>query len=152
MILVSACLLGVNCRYNGTGSLKEEWLEALKGLPVVPVCPEQLGGLATPRPPAEIVGENPVQVVTSEGADVTDAFQKGAEEMLRIVQLLEARVAVLKERSPSCGKNQIHDGTFSGHVVPGSGLTARAFKAAGIAVFSEEELELFKRHLGNEVR
>lgn len=144
-VLISACLLGVQCRYDGTGNLQEAWLEQLKAHTLIPVCPEQLGGLPTPRPPAEILSENPLRVMDCNGCDVTEAFIKGAEETLKLARLLGAACAVLKERSPSCGVNMIYDGTFNKIRLPGAGLTARLLKAEGIPVFSEEELERFTR-------
>lgn len=147
-ILVSACLLGIDCRYDGGGNLVPEWLEVLKGHQVIPVCPEQLGGLTTPRPPAEIVSEAPLRILTDTGADVTAAFQKGAEESLKLAKLLDADCAVLKERSPSCGVNHIYDGTFGRVKLNGQGLTARMLKQAGLPLYSEEELERFLQEQG----
>lgn len=142
-ILVSACLLGVNCRYNGGGELAALWLEALKDHQLIPVCPEQLGGMTTPREPSEIVSESPLRVESKSGTDVTEAFETGAGETLKLAELLRADWAVLKERSPSCGVNAIYDGTFSGARIPGMGVTARLLKSAGLRVYSEEELERF---------
>ena len=104
---------------------------------LVPACPEQLGGLATPRPPAERRGD---RVVTKTGADVTEAYRRGAEETLRLCRLLGCEAAVLKERSPSCGCGAIYDGTFTGTVVPGDGLTAELLLAAGIEVLGETRI------------
>ncbi len=142
-ILVSACLLGIGCRYDGGNKVQKKWVEALKNHEWVPVCPEQLGGLTTPRPPSEIVSETPVRVQANTGADVTGAFTKGAAESLALATLLGATCAVLKEGSPSCGVNRIYDGTFKNLKVPGQGLTARVLKEAGLTLYSEEELERF---------
>ena len=127
MIIVSACLLGVNCKYSGGNNLRELKFDE----PVVPVCPEQLGGLSTPRLPAEIIDE---KVIRSDGKDVTLSFEKGAHETLRIAKLVRAKKAYLKECSPSCGVKCIYDGTFSGKKIEGSGITARLLRENGIEV------------------
>jgi uncharacterized protein YbbK (DUF523 family) len=142
-ILISACLLGINCRYDGGSNTQPDWLEALQGHQLVPICPEQLGGLTTPRAPVEILSEEPLCVHTKTGGDVTEAFLKGAEESLKLGVLTGATCAVLKERSPSCGVNMIYDGTFENVRIPGMGLTARALKDAGLEIYSEEELDRF---------
>lgn len=113
-------------------------LDALPRLQLVPVCPEILGGLPTPRTPSERQGE---RVVSKTGADVTAAYQKGAEEALRLARLFGCRKALLKERSPSCGRGQIYDGSFSGRLIPGDGVTARLLEQEGIAVFGESQLQ-----------
>ncbi len=137
-LLVSACLLGCACRYDGGSKPCEAALRLAEKHELFPVCPEQLGGLPTPRPPAEIRGE---RVVSREGADVTAAYQKGAEEALRLCRLLRADGAVLKARSPSCGKGQVYDGSFSGALAPGDGIAARLLQAHGIPVWTEHEAE-----------
>ena len=104
---------------------------------LIPVCPEILGGLATPRDPAERVGD---RVLTKHGADVTDNYQKGAEEALRLARLYECTCAILKERSPSCGCGRIYDGTFSRTLTEGDGITAQLLKAHGIQVKGESQL------------
>lgn len=139
-ILVSACLLGVRCRYDGESKACPAVLDLAKEHELIPVCPEQFGGLPTPRVPAEIQGE---RVVNREGQDVTQAYQKGAEEAARLYQLLRCDCAILKARSPSCGCGQVYDGTFSGALVPGDGMTARAFKERGVPVTTEEALGSF---------
>jgi len=144
-ILISACLLGVNCRYDGSDNRVQPWVEALAGHQLIPVCPEQLGGMATPRAPSEIVSEAPLRVLAKTGEDVTAAFAAGAAETLKLARLLEARCAVLKERSPSCGVNAIYDGTFSGTRLPGQGMTARLLATEGLRLYSEEELDRFLR-------
>ena len=113
-------------------------LDALPRLRLVPVCPEILGGLPTPRTPSERQGE---RVMSKTGADVTAAYQKGAEEALRLARLFGCRKALLKERSPSCGRGQIYDGSFSGRLIPGDGVTARLLEQEGIAVFGESQLQ-----------
>lgn len=141
-LLVSACLLGVGCRYDGRGNpLPHAELDALlQQHQCIPVCPEILGGLPTPRPPAECRGE---RIVTQTGQDVTAAFQKGAQETLRLVKLFQCQAALLKERSPSCGCGTIYDGSFSHTQVPGNGCTAQALQEAGLPVYGESGLSRF---------
>ena len=139
-ILVSACLLGVRCRYDGESKACPAVLDLAKEHELIPICPEQLGGLPTPRVPAEIQGE---RVMTRDGRDVTQAYQEGAEEATRLYQLLCCECAILKARSPSCGCGQVYDGTFSGALVPGDGMTARALKERGAPVTTEEALDSF---------
>lgn len=138
-ILVSACLLGTPCRYDGTGKL-EPALERLRAQShtLVPVCPEVLGGLPTPRPPAERQPDG--RVVTWEGADVTAEYRAGAERALELARAHGCTLAMLKERSPSCGRGQIYDGTFSRTLIPGSGVTAQLLEEHGISVYGESQL------------
>ena len=138
-LLISACLLGAACRYDGASRpLDAQTLEKLKErYALVPVCPEQLGGLPTPRPPAERRGG---KVRTEAGADVTEQYTRGARESLHIAALFGCKRALLKARSPSCGSGGIYDGSFTGTLVPGDGVTAEALKAAGITVYTEAEL------------
>lgn len=136
-ILVSACLLGVPCRYDGA-SRRCPGMEALLQKHIcIPVCPEQMGGLPTPRPPAERRGEG---VFTADGADVTAAYQRGAEAALELAKLYGCEAAVLKERSPSCGRGAIHDGTFSGGLTAGDGVTSALLEAGGIPVYGESQI------------
>ena len=137
-LLISACLAGVRCRYDGGGKALPELKELQARYQLLPLCPEQLGGLPTPRPPAERRGE---RVVTREGGDVTQAFQRGAAETLALAQRFGCRKALLKERSPSCGGGTIYDGAFTGGLKAGDGLTAQALKAAGVRVYGESELD-----------
>lgn len=136
-ILVSACLLGVNCRYKGDGKPCRAVLDMAGKHTLIPVCPEQMGGLPTPRPPAEQKGG---RVVTKDGADLTDAFVRGARDALIPALLNGADYAVLKARSPSCGKGKVYDGSFSGTLVDGDGVFAALLKKEGIPVYTEEEL------------
>lgn len=138
MVLISACLCGVNCKYSGGNNLDEECLKLLQDGKAVLVCPEQLGGLQTPRTPAEIVGNShgELKVITKDNEDVTEEFIKGAEETLKIAKLVNAKKALLKEGSPSCGGNYIYDGTFTGKRIKGLGITARLLKENGIEVIS----------------
>jgi len=136
-ILVSACLLGVCCRYDGGSKPADAVLALAPRFHLVPVCPEQLGGLPTPRPRHERAGEG---IVSEHGQDGTEAFERGAQEALRIAQITGCRRAILKARSPSCGVGEIYDGTFSGALVRGDGVLAEKLKKAGIAVGTEDEL------------
>ena len=133
-ILVSACLLGVPCRYDGQSKRHPLAQELCRRHRVIPVCGEIFGGLPTPRPPAEIQGD---RVVTRDGRDVTEAYRRGAEAAAQLARLTGAQAAVLKERSPSCGCGAIYDGSFSGALIPGDGVTARLLKAHGIPVTGE---------------
>ena len=137
-ILVSACLLGTNCRYDGGNNGREAVLALLEQHTLIPVCPEQLGGLSTPRPPVEWQGD---KAYNNQGQDCTVQFCKGAREALRIAQLYGCELAILKAKSPSCGNRQVYDGTFSGHVIDGMGETARLLKEHGIRVINETEVE-----------
>ena len=137
-ILISACLLGCRCRYDGGSKPCAAALRLGEKHELVPVCPEQLGGLPTPRPPAERVGE---RVLTASGADVTAQYARGAEEALALCKLTGCDAAVLKERSPSCGSGGIYDGTFTGTLTAGDGVTAAELKAAGIPVYGESEVD-----------
>ena len=137
-ILISACLLGAACRYDGRSKPHAEVLKLAERHQLVPLCPEQLGGLPTPRMPSERQGE---RVVTADGTDVTEQYQRGAEEALRLCRLLGCDVAVLKERSPSCGKERIYDGTFSGTLADGWGVTAELLRQNGVPVYGESEIE-----------
>jgi len=136
-ILVSACLLGVNCRYNGTGKLQEEILGLMKNHNLVPVCPEVYGGLQTPREPAEKVGD---KILTKSGVDVTENFYRGAREIGELAKLYDCKYAILKERSPSCGYGKIYDGTFTGKVVDGNGILAELLAEQGIKVIGESAI------------
>jgi len=132
-LLVSACLLGENCKYSGGNNYNPAVAALEERFILIPVCPEQLGGLPTPRLPSERVGE---RVVNREGSDVTDAFRLGAEKTLEIARVNGVRRAVLQERSPSCGCGVIYDGTFSGKLVPGMGVSTQLLEDSGIQVFS----------------
>lgn len=135
-ILVSACLLGVPCRYDGTGQADARMLALAQSRRLIPVCPEQLGGLPTPRPPAE---RHDTRVLTRDERDVTAPYTRGAEETLRLARLFGCRLAVLKANSPSCGSGQIYDGCFCGRLVPGDGVAAALLKQAGLTVLSEKD-------------
>lgn len=136
-ILVSACLLGVNCRYNGTGELNKDLESRMGKYNFIPVCPEQLGGMTTPRRPSERIGDSFISVT---GEDVTNNFMHGANETLKIARLYECSLAILKERSPSCGYGKIYDGTFSGKLTSGNGITAELLATSGIKVIGESKI------------
>ena len=137
-LLVSACLLGVCCRYDGDSKAYPEMEKLARCHTLVPVCPEQLGGLPTPRPPAELQGG---AVRTRSGIDVTDQYRRGAEETLRLCRLLGCEAAVLKERSPSCGRGTVYDGTFTRTLTAGDGVTSELLAANGIPVYGESRIE-----------
>ena len=141
-ILVSACLMGINCRYDGGNNRNEKVLSLLndKDICLIPICPEQLGGLTTPRLPSE---RNGGRVIQNSGADVTKAFETGAQEALRVAQLWGCDRAILKAKSPSCGCGQIYDGTFSHKLTPGNGCTAELLLREGITIF-DENMQEFK--------
>ncbi len=138
-ILVSACLLGVNCRYDGGSGRRENVVSLMERYNLIPVCPEQLGGLKTPREPAE--RQECGSVTDKNGRDVTEHFKRGAEETLKIAELYGCKRAILKERSPSCGHGIIYDGTFSGTKIPGSGITATLLEENGITVTGESRIK-----------
>ncbi len=136
-IMVSACLLGENCKYNGGNNLSDRVLEYVKGHEVIPVCPEVLGGLSTPRNPAEVV--NGV-ITTNIGEVVDDQFRRGAKKALRLAVENRVDMAILQSRSPSCGVKEIYDGTFSGKLIKGQGVFARILNESGIRVVDAEDI------------
>jgi len=145
MILVSACLAGICCKYNGGNNGIPLIKELVKQGKAIPLCPEQLGGLPTPRLPAEIKGgsardvlQGKASVVRKDGADVTENFIRGAREVLKFCQEMGIRRAILKSKSPSCGKGLVYDGTFTGKLIEGNGVTAQLLIDDGIEVMTEE--------------
>ena len=136
-ILVSACLLGDNSKYNGGNNRNEALLSRLSGHTVIPVCPEVLGGLSTPRTPAEIVNGT---VTNRNGESVDEAFRKGAEEALKLAKQEQPDLIILQSRSPSCGVKQIYDGTFTGTLIPGQGIFAELAQKAGFKVMDVEDV------------
>lgn len=138
-VIISACLLGAYCKYDGGNNrLPEETIEKLtEKYELIPVCPECYGGLTTPRAPSERTGD---KVVSKTGADVTEQFNKGANTALYLAELFGARNAILKANSPSCGSGTIYDGTFTGTLVSGDGVTAELLKAHGINIIDENAL------------
>lgn len=140
MYIVSACLVGVNCRYDGKNNLDKRILELVKKGEAILVCPEQLGGLTTPRDPSEIVHEDGIIKVKSiKNKDVTDNFERGAMEVLKLAKEIGAEKAILKSKSPSCGCGTIYDGTFSRKLIQGNGVTAKLLIKNGIEVLTEED-------------
>jgi uncharacterized protein YbbK (DUF523 family) len=137
MIIVSACLAGVRCRHDGAGKPNEKVIRMVAEGLAIPVCPEQLGGLTTPRMPAEIKRK---KVIRKDGFDLTDAFSKGAQEGLKLAILVGAKSAILKARSPSCGFGRIYDGSFGGGLVDGNGVFAGLCVKEGIEVRTEEDM------------
>ncbi|HAX73868.1 MAG TPA: DUF523 domain-containing protein [Firmicutes bacterium] len=136
MYIVSSCLAGVECRYDGKSNAVTEIVELVKEGAAIPLCPEVLGGLCIPRIPCEIVEG---KVLTQSGHDVTAAFEMGAQKTLEIAKVLGANKAILKSKSPSCGCGQIYDGTFSRQLKNGNGIAAQVLLAHGFCVQTEDE-------------
>lgn len=137
-ILVSACLLGENCKYNGTNNKNENVIALEKKHTLIPICPECFAGLPIPRVPSEIKDG---KVFSKDGEDLTEAFNDGAEKALYIAEEAGCRIAVLKERSPSCGFGKIYDGSFSGKLINGNGITAHLLYEHGITVLGESQVK-----------
>lgn len=147
MILVSSCLCGEKCKYNGGDNFNQNVVTYLEEEEVIQICPEVLGGLSTPRPPAEIVGgsardvlEGSAKVMTKEGSDVTLAFIEGATEVLKLAKQLKVRKAILKAKSPSCGKGYVYNGQFNQTLMTGNGITTELLLSEGVEVITEIEL------------
>jgi len=142
MYLVSACLAGVNCRYDGSNSVNETIYKLVMEGKAIPVCPEQIAGLSTPRACCEIIiDENGNEKIKSKvGEDFTKEFSEGAEKTLKIAQIIGVEKAILQSRSPSCGYGSIYDGTFSGNFKDGTGFTAELLIKNGIKVYTENDL------------
>lgn len=140
-ILVSACLLGENCKYNGGNNRSERVLRYVEGHEIIPVCPEMLGGLPCPRKPVEWVGE---RVLTRDGDDCTEAFRLGVQRAMEIIADRQVDLAILQSRSPTCGVKQIYDGSFSGVKIDGQGALARALKEKGIPLMDAEDVPEYK--------
>lgn len=136
-ILVSACLLGVNCKYSGGNNRCPAVVALKESYHLVPICPEAMGGLSTPRPPAERQGG---KVINKEGSDVTAQYLRGAEEAASLGTLFGCKTAILKSRSPACGSGVIYDGSFTGTKISGDGVAAAHLKALGYTVFTEEDI------------
>lgn len=149
MKIVSACFAGIHCRYDQRHNALAEIRRLVREGKAIPVCPEQAGGLPTPRNPAEIVGggdgedvlDGKARVIDNQGNDVTEQFLAGARKTLAVARAVGAKQAILKERSPSCGSCMIYDGTFSGGKKPGLGVTAALLRRHGIEVVSEETMD-----------
>ena len=136
-IIVSACLLGENCKYNGGNNRNERVLRYVEGHEVITVCPEMLGGLPCPRKPVEWVGE---RVLTRDGDDCTEAFRLGVQRAMEIIADKQIDLAILQSRSPTCGVKQIYDGNFSGTRIDGMGALARALHERGIPLMDAEDV------------
>ncbi len=137
--VISSCLLGIKCRWDGEDKHNEKLKSLLFNGSAMPICPEILGGMNTPREPAEIQAGDIKSVIDRTGTDVTDEFNLGAKSALAIAKIFGAECAILKSCSPSCGCREIYDGTFSGVTIKGEGITAELFRHNGIKVFNEKE-------------
>lgn len=142
-VLVSMCLMGIACRYDGRDNAVG-LDELMARCELIPVCPEQLGGLTTPRPSAERRGSG---VFTKDGAEVTAEFRRGAEQAVLLARRYGARYALLKARSPSCGVREIYDGSFTGALIPGMGMTAEALREAGLRLYDEYQIDKLLKEL-----
>lgn len=147
-IMISGCLLGLDCKYSGKNNISEKCLALREKHQLIPVCSEQMGGLPTPRGASEIINGTGADVLSGKakildenGVDETEGFLKGAEETLKVYQLLDCDLAVLKARSPSCGIGKIYDGTFSGTLREGNGVTVEVLLKNGIKVLTEDDTE-----------
>lgn len=148
MKIVSACLVGINCTWKGKNNLNKKLYEEFKKGDLFPICPEVLGGFSIPRPNAQIKGgtgldvlNGRAKVIEPDGNDSTEKFIEGANETLKVVKEMNAKEAILKARSPSCGCGQIHDGTFSRKLIKGDGVTAALLKKNGIKVYTEDDFK-----------
>ena len=137
-ILISACLIGDKCKYDGHANYTPEYQKLLEKYELVPFCPEVEGGLPTPRKPSERKGD---RVINSAGKDVTKQFQTGAEKALNICKYLDIKIAILKENSPSCGSHQIYDGNFKKKLIKGEGVTTELLRKNGVTVYTESQIE-----------
>ena len=141
MILISACLAGVNCKYDGSNNYNEKVMELVKNGEAILVCPEQLGGLPTPRVPSEIRIVNGIKCVfMKDGTDVTEEYKRGALEVLKLAKSLNINKAILKSKSPSCGCGIIYDGTFTKTKIHGNGITTQLLLDNGIDVVTENDI------------
>lgn len=140
MILVSACLVGINCKYNGGNNYNDKIYQLVRDGKAIPLCAEQLGGLATPRVPSEIKYINNKRYVINEnGEDVTECFEKGAKEILEFVKKMNIDKAILKSKSPSCGKGKIYNGNFEKVLIDGNGILAQMLIENGVEVINSDE-------------
>ena len=135
-VLISACLIGENCRYDGKNSLTKAVKDLAKYYNLIPICPEVSGGLKTPRHPSEIVGD---KVISIKGRDVTSNYYDGAYWATSIVRMYNIKLAIMKEKSPSCGVHKIHNGKFDGGLIDGQGITTRKLEKLGVKVINEDE-------------
>lgn len=137
-VLISSCLTGSPCRYNASGCLTNSLQKLIDRFDLISACAECMGGLPTPRSPSERIG---ARVLTNKGKDVTYEFTKGAKRVVELAKSTNCKFAILKEKSPSCGTHLVYDGSFTGKVVEGSGVTAELLKKNGIECFSEDEID-----------
>lgn len=144
MYIVSACLAGIKCRYDGKDNENNDIIKLVKEGKAIPVCPEVLGGLPIPRVPCEIIEDKSgkLKVINKEGKDCTLEFLQGAQKALAIAEVVGADTAILKSKSPSCGCGKTYDGKFNGNLVDGDGITTRLFKENGIKVYTENNFTL----------
>ena len=141
MILVSACLVGINCKYSGGNNYNQKIFDLVKEGKAIPICPEQLGGLNTPRKPVELKVINGKRyAIDNEGNDLTENFERGALEVLNLAKTLNINKAILQPRSPSCGVNKIYSGNFDNKLVDGNGILAELLKKNGIDVLTPNEI------------
>lgn len=145
ILLVSACLLGICCRYDGACKPNTDVIKLREKFVLIPICPEVDGGLPTPRTPSERVGD---RVLMRDGKDVTENYLAGARAALERAESFSASAAILKARSPSCGSGEIYDGSFSGRLISGDGVAAEMLKKAGVAVYTEDEIGLLLEKMG----
>ena len=138
-LLVSACLLGIGCRYDGKHKANDEVLKLREKYNLIPFCPEIFGGLPTPRIPSERIGD---RVMMKDGTDVTENYKRGAKEALELCRIYNIKTAILKERSPSCGKGEIYDGSFTGALTERDGVTAELLINNGVRVLGESEINI----------
>lgn len=139
MILVSACLVGINCKYSGGNNFNQKIFDLVKEGKAIPICPEQLGGLKTPRKPVELkVIDGKRYAIDNEGNDVTENFERGAIEVLKLAKNLNINKAILQPRSPSCGVNKIYSGNFDNKLIDGNGILADLLIENGIEVFTPD--------------
>ena len=140
MILISACLVGMNCKYNGENNFNEKALELVKSGKAIPICPEQLGGLTTPRDPSEIkIIDNKRHVINNKNKDVTEEFERGAKEVLKLAKELNVEKVILQSRSPSCGVGKIYSGNFDKVLIDGNGILAQMLIDNNIEVVDIED-------------
>ena len=141
MMLISACLVGINCKYNGGNNYNKKALELVKKGLAIPICPEQLGGLTTPRNPSEIKTiDNEVRVIDNKNNDVTKEFERGANEVLKLAKILNVDKVILKSKSPSCGIGKVYDGTFSNKLIDGNGILVKLLMDNNIEVIDIEDI------------
>ena len=142
MYIVSSCLAGINCRYDGKNHLNKDILDLVNKGEAIPLCPEILGGLETPRIPCEIIGKDEFKkVINKNGLDLTKEFLNGANKVLEVCKTLNVNKVILKSKSPSCGCGEIYDGTFGGNLIKGNGLTADLLIKNNIKVYNEKNFK-----------